>query len=256
MSIELRGQEQLFDLWRRRLGLTLTKINALRHHQKHFNIKLYSFFALINAISYQWAMGLVFPHMAFGYDRGHYFMILFPVALLGAVFDHLSFFVTLYLIKSALKRLSHLSFIAHLACDAVIAVLATGWVLFVFIFSGWLINSIQGKHYQQKKDGTFSVVVKQQRDGKTVSSSRAPDHFEQRSAVYQKRLMDAVHRPSQNWKNITFGAIIGLSAMLPTFAHIVMFLFSIPHGLSKKKDSNPPMGWNTAICPVDARCTC
>ena len=81
-----------------------------------------------------------FPELFVGQFGEYYFKIQFPEATLGALFDSLSFFVTLHIIKKALTSRSASHFIGHLPIDLVIALLATLWVLFVFSFSSWLIR--------------------------------------------------------------------------------------------------------------------
>ena len=79
-----------------------------------------------------------------------------------------------------------------------IAVLATFWVLFVFSFSGWLIHILDTSHYARP--------------------------LAARNAAYESMLVDAVRNPTDNIRNIYFGLIMGVSAMLPTCAHMGMFV--------------------------------
>ena len=113
------------------------------------------------------------------------------MALLGAVFDSLSFFVTIRIIRSALKSQSPWSFVGHLSIDVIIAVIATFWVLWVFSFSSWLIRLTE--------PATAVLTARQE--------------------LYQSRAMDALENPTDNVRNIYFGIIMGVSAMLPTCAH-------------------------------------
>ena len=106
--------------------------------------------------------------------------------------------MTLYIIRRALQAKRTAEYIAHLSIDAVIAVLATFWVLFVFSFSGWLVKLLE--------------------DAPIVLSSRNDE--------YEKMLVDAIANPYDNWRNIYFGIIMGISASLPTCLHIFMFLKS------------------------------
>jgi hypothetical protein len=63
---------------------------------------LFLFFILLNDASYWLAMITAFPELLVGRFGAYYFKIQFPVATLGALFDSLSFFVTLYIIRKAL----------------------------------------------------------------------------------------------------------------------------------------------------------
>ena len=145
-------------------------------------------------------------------EKAHYFLVQFPVGFLGALFDSLSFFVTIFIAKKALKSTSTSSYLAHLSVDLIIAIIATWWVLLVFSISGWLVSIVQ----------------------------QTPESLAQRSYVYEQRLMQAVKDPTamQNLKNIYFGTIMGISAMLPTFTHSTMSLYSISKYFQQKQTSD------------------
>ncbi|MEE8190419.1 MAG: hypothetical protein V3T79_02355, partial [Candidatus Scalindua sediminis] len=90
----------------------------------------------------------------------------------------------------------------------VIALVATCWVLFVFSFSGWIIGLFEAN----------------------------PELLSVRNEAYEQRLVGAVANPSDNVRNIYFGIIMGISASLPTFVHISMFVrsgFRVLTGLKK-----------------------
>ncbi len=89
-----------------------------------------------------------------------------------------------------------------------IALVATCWVLFVFSFSGWLIGLFEAN----------------------------PELLSVRNEAYEQMLVGAVASPSENVRNIYFGVIMGVSASLPTFVHISMFVrsgFRVLTGLKK-----------------------
>ena len=44
---------------------------------------------------------------------------------------------------------------------------------------------------------------------------------------YSSKVNDAIQNPIRNIKNIYFGMVMGLSAMLPTLMHITLFIRSI-----------------------------
>ena len=90
-----------------------------------------------------------------------------------------------------------------------IAIAATFWVLFVFSISGWIVKSIP-----IKTDDKIVVVAKT---------------LEQRNQLYTDRAITAVKNPTgkEEMKNIYFGLIMGLSAIIPTCVHITCALFSL-----------------------------
>ena len=101
--------------------------------------RLFLFFVVINLFCYWWATATAFPESILN-SFVYYFKVQFPVGILGAIFESLSFFVTVYIIRRALQAMSTLRFVSHLSIDIAIAVLATFWVLFVFSFSSWLVR--------------------------------------------------------------------------------------------------------------------
>ncbi len=79
-------------------------------------------------------------------------------------------------------------------CGIGTAVLATFWVLFVFSASGWMI-SLMGSQ---------------------------PESLVARNSAYQDSLFQALQDPTgrEELRNIYFGALMGLSAALPTLTHV------------------------------------
>jgi len=159
------------------------------------------FFILLNIICYWFAMMTAFPDLVFSSETGyHYFKVQFPVGILAGLFDTISFFVTLYIIKHALQSTTNFSFVAHLTIDVLIALSATFYVLLIFHLSPWIISLLEG-----------------------VSEELA-----QRNILMQERVVSSLSSPLSNWRNIYFGLIMGASAMLPTTIHFYMainFLF-------------------------------
>jgi hypothetical protein len=143
-------------------------------------------------------MFTAFPELTRGSAGHHYFKVQFPVGFLGALFDSLSFFVTIFIIRRAIHTKKNLEYVTHLSLDLVIAILATFWVLFVFSFSGWIVHLWDS--IQQDLSG--------------------------RNEDYRRMLVDALERPADNKRNIYFGLIMGVSAMLPSCGHVFMFLRS------------------------------
>ena len=146
-------------------------------------------------------MVTAFPELVFGPIFPYYFKVQIPVALLGAMFDSLSFFVTIAIIKRAVNSVHQSQFLGHLSIDLVIAILATFWVLFVFSFSSWLI-----RHF----DPTADI-----------------QDLETRQLIYGDRALDALQDPSKHLLNIYFGLVMGISAMIPTCIHLYMAFRSV-----------------------------
>ena len=138
-------------------------------------------------------MFTAFPENTRGLSGAHYFKVQFPVGFLGAVFDSLSFFITIVIVRRALRATSGASYVAHLSVDFLIAIVATWWVLFVFTLSGWVISQFDARPAQ-------ALVY--------------------RSQLYEDRALEALRDPGASWRNIYFGLLMGASAMIPTTIHI------------------------------------
>jgi hypothetical protein len=185
-----------FDYWRQSLKHFLEVFEGARGTTRYFYVKVFAAFALLNFGCYWWAMLTAYRKLLFTEERLEFVLISFPVGVLGAVFDCLSLLVTLYIIRQALSTRSNLKYMSYLSIDILIAVLATFWVLFVFMFSGWLV----------------SFIIAQ------------PESLPGRANLYQGRVYDALSNPfaSGNLRNIYFGVIMGASALLPTLVHAGM----------------------------------
>ncbi len=198
--------DSIISIWKDNLRQLLAFYEAKRGSIFAFYPLLFLSFVLINIGCYWWAMFSAFPELTHGRAGAHYFKIQFPVGFLGALFDSLSFFVTIYIIRHALRTEKGIQYVAHLSLDLVIAVLATFWVLFVFSFSGWLISLMDAK----------------------------PQVLLERNAEYQGLLLDAVAKPTDNLRNIYFGLVMGVSAMIPTCVHIYMFFRSCAYTIFRQ----------------------
>lgn len=188
----------IITLWKYSLRSLLDFYEDYKGKNPVFFPKLFLFFLILNLTCYWFGIFTVFSDYLKGNGAVYYFKIQFPVGILGGLFDSLSFFVTLYIIRRALKTKRTGEYIAHLSIDVIIAVVATFWVLFVFSFSGWFVKLFED----------------------------APTTLSARNDIYGKMLVDAVANPTDNWRNIYFGIIMGISASLPTCIHIFMFLKS------------------------------
>ena len=153
-------------------------------------------------------MLIAFPELIFGSSWLEYLLLQFPVGFLGGFFDSLSLIITIFMIKRAINSNSHFMYLAHLSVDIVIACFATMWVLFVFIFSGWLIGFLLSN----------------------------PESLIGRKELYEGRVISALNNPSgtKEIKNIFFGVVMGFSAMLPTVFHIYLFFRSMKLHFIKK----------------------
>ena len=202
--------DRIFYIWKHSLRELLEFYEHNRGSNKKFFPKLFLFFIVVNVVCYWFAMTTAFPELLRGDKGAYYFKIQFPVGILGALFDSLSFFVTIVIIRRALVSRKNTEYVAHLSLDFVIAVIATFWVLFVFSFSGWVINLFEASR-------------------RTLSA---------RNEVYEQMLVSAVSNPTENLRNIYFGILIGISAMIPTTTHIVLFIrASILHAFKKTRIS-------------------
>lgn len=194
-------------IWKRSLSRLLNYYDKHRGSLVSFFPKLFLFFVVLNMGCYWLALLTAYPEEAFGDERMHYFLLQFPVGILGALFDSLSFFITVAIAKRALKTTSLGSYIAHLSVDIVIAIVATWWVLFVFSISGWLISFIQ----------------------------HSPESLVSRTDEYEARVIQAMTDPTNkdSIKNIYFGVVVGISAMLPTFTHLFLSMQAVVIYLKK-----------------------
>ena len=91
--------------------------------------------------------------------------------------------------------------------------------IFVFIVSGWAVSFIDTIGHPKELIQTY--------DHETNINKRADK--------YVNSVNDAIRNPSKNIQNIYFGLIMGISAMIPTMVHFIMFLKSLFSVLVVKK---------------------
>lgn len=201
MKITKVSARPVMAIWRRSLSRLLDFYARKRGSLTSFFPKLFFFFMLLNMSCYWLAILTAYPEEAFGNDRLQYLLMQFPVGFLGALFDSLSFFITVWIARRALKTTTLPSYIAHLSIDVLIAIVATFWVLMVFSVSGWLVSFVL----------------------------QSPESLAERTVKYESRITDAVKDPTgrENAKNIYFGAMMGFSAMIPTLIHLYLSAQSI-----------------------------
>jgi hypothetical protein len=199
---------EIVAIWRDSLHTILDRYERKKISTWLFFPLLFVFFIILNIACYWWAIYTAFPYYMQTHEASHYIKLQIPVGFFGALFDSLSFFVTIWIIRRALAARKTSEYVFHLSLDLIIAIVATFWVLFVFTFGGWLISIWEN----------------------------APEQLTSRGAKYTNRAVQAIQDPMgrENAKNIYFGVIMGVSAALPTFFHILLFLSSL---LSKIKKS-------------------
>ncbi len=187
------------DTWRASLARLLEHYETRRARGRGFVARLFAAFVALNAGCYWLGLLVAYPDKMWGPDRLHYLWLQLPVGLLGAVFDTASFFVTVWIVRRALRSRGALEYVGHLSIDGVIAVLATLWVLLVFSVSGWILS-----HFEAQ-----------------------PELLSARNAEYETRLVQALRHPLANWRNVYFGLVMGLSASLPTLVHVTLLLRAV-----------------------------
>ena len=184
---------QIISFWRKDLGRALLFYESKRSQGDSFFLYLFIFFVFLNTTCYWFAMVTAFPSLVFGKTFGYYFKVQFPVGILGA-----------------LLIVSNKIYIAHLSIDLVIAALAVFCVMLVFIISGWTVSFIETLSQSEELIQTY-------------------DHeknINKRTDKYVSTVNEALNNPSKNIQNIYFGIIMGISAVLPTMIHFMMFLKS------------------------------
>lgn len=175
---------------------------------------LFGFFIFLNVACYWLAIYTAFPYYMMTHEASHYVKLQIPVGIFGALFDSLSFFATIWIIRRALASNKTSEYVFHLSLDLIIAVLATFWVLFVFTFGGWMISLWE----------------------------TAPEQLAERGTKYTNRAIQAIQDPTgrENAKNIYFGLIMGISAALPTCMHLGLFFTSVLQKIFPKKKKVDP----------------
>jgi hypothetical protein len=195
----LRDEHPIFALWKSSLRDLLGRYDRIRAARRRFMPWLFLFFLAVNLACYWLGVFTAFPELLAQGDWTYYFKIQFPVGLLGALFDTLSFYVTVYIVRQALRTTSARSYIAHLSVDLLIAAVATAWVLFVFWISGWVVSLTESD----------------------------PQTLAERAEKYEEVIVGAVTKPLASFRNIYFGIVMGFSTLIPTAVHLFMSLRAI-----------------------------
>ena len=115
-----------FDVWREDLAAMLGKFETWRIDTNFYFLKVFIFFVLINDLAYWFAIATAYSEIfATEKELVYYSKVQFPVAILGALFDSLSLYVTLLVVRRALRSQSNMSYISHLSIDMLIAMLCS-----------------------------------------------------------------------------------------------------------------------------------
>lgn len=191
----------MITLWKAHLLHFLTWYENARSSSSWFIPKCFLFFFLLNFACFWIALATAYPQYLTGSKAMEYRLMSIPVGLMGAIFDTLSLFITVWMIRRAIKTKHLTIYFTYLSIDFVIAIIATFWVLFAFIASGWVVN----------------LVLEN------------PETFNQRTDLYQGRVDQMLANPfnENNLKNMYFGFLMGASAFIPTLVHIGMAILSL-----------------------------
>jgi len=191
----------MFVFWRNSLQHFLEWLAEKRATTRYFYPKLFLFFIAVNFACYWWALLTTYPQNLTSYKGEEYVLMGFPVSVMGALFDSLSLFVTLIIVRRALLSTNNMHYVAYLSVDLLIAALATLWVLFAFVASGWIV----------------SLVLER------------PETFTSRTLLYEGRVWSVLLNPfdPNNIRNVYFGLIMGASALLPTLCHLYLAGLSV-----------------------------
>ena len=166
---------QIISYWRRDLDRALLFYESKRFQGDSFFLYLFIFFVFLNITCYWFAMVTAFPSLVFGKTFAYYFKVQFPFGILGA-----------------LLTVSTKIYIAHLSIDLVIAVLATFWVILVFIISGWTVSFIETLGQSEELIQTY--------DHET--------NINRRTDKYVSTVNDSLKNSAKNIQNIYFGLIL------------------------------------------------
>ena len=210
-GVEADNKQFMFIIWKASLAQLLYFYEEKRPKMYWFFPMLFAFFVVLNIACYWLAMYTAYPEYMKSQEASQYVLLQYPVGFLGAVFDSLSFFVTIWIIRRALECTKLTEYIGHLSLDAVIAIIATFWVLFVFTWGGQIVSMVEA-----------------------INTEAVPESFSDRTGKTSLRVQEAIENPAGNWRNIYFGLLMGISASLATFAHILLFVYSSLVALVKK----------------------
>ena len=204
----------MIRVWKTSLAELLYFYEEKRPPLRVFFPVLFLFFIVLNAACYWLAMFTAYPTYMETPEARQYLLLQVPVGVLGALFDSLSFFITVWIIRRALECRTTAEYVGHLSIDVIIAIVATCWVLFVFTWGGQIVSRV---------DALFTDTI--------------PETIVERTSKTTLRVQQAIENPVGNWRNIYFGFIMGVSASLPTVTHFLMFCRACVRSFGKRKAS-------------------
>ena len=250
-------------VWQQELFNILSFYQTYKTKHPFFFLRLLAFFFLVNAACYWLAVFSSFPGLLS--DPVRMFKIQLTVALLGGLFDSLSFFITIWLIQQASKAYNGLEFAGILSVDLIIAVIATAWVLLVVLLATWLVGPpdeasiqkasaldlvqnevpvevmVESVKNDELADVSNTIVVENTVEVEKTEMTEVKakvtaveemgaqegEAVELRTSFYQDILVSAIKNPLDNFRYLLFGLIMGASTLLPTLFHLLMALRSL-----------------------------
>jgi len=235
------------NVWQAELSNILSIYLSYKKHTRLFFLQILIFFFLVNALCYWLAVYLAFPELL--QDLTRTFKIQLIVALMGGLFDSLSFFITIWLIRKASRAFNTLKFFGILSVDLIVAALATAWVLLVVLVATWLVNPenpLTNTHpapvvIEQPMEAVTLIppasvekipleqtlpeqVLLEEHYPIVLSVDAAPRIKQEgtRKTFYHDIMVSALNNPLENARYFLFAVIMGVSTLLPTLFHIVM----------------------------------
>lgn len=210
---------QIFLIWRNSLQKLLSFYDGLRWRPGKIFGFLFFFFILVNLSCYWLGISLAFPEYLQESKIYYYIKLQFPVVFLGAVFDSLSFYVTIFIIRKALASKSNKIYVSYLSIDLLIAAAATAWILMVFYVSGWIIGHLDA----QLKPANVQSPIEREEIIIPITAQNEPRTLTQRAESYKSMFKGAINNPlaGRNFPKYSFwinnGTINTNSNIHPSF---------------------------------------
>jgi len=165
------------SVWQQELFNILNFYQSYRSEHRLFFLRLLAFFFLVNALCYWLAVVASFPELLDDLIRMLKIQVI--VALLGGLFDSLSFFITIGLIRRASRARSGIKFIGILLVDLIIAAVATAWVLLVVLVATWIVGPPDISALEVSIDENAVVIEELAKvDEEKISTELSPQEIE------------------------------------------------------------------------------